>query len=192
MVEPPAACASAGNPIRTYRQASRQMASRPSASTVIHPLVCLRAAMLGGSLCILPPELMSSELPGAAVAPERLHISSYDPIHHYPDNPLKYLQLRAALQSHFRNSQGALARLLGNGDGLGKPEGDRGFCGDGHIFIAGKGGARSSCTGSQQATDQGALATTGETADQRATASAAANEPSGTLALAFICCFIGT
>src|SRR3984957_14491333 len=178
MGEPPAACASAGNPIRTYRQASRQMASRPSASTVIHPLVCLRAAMLGGSLCILPPELMSSELLGAAVAPERLHISSYDPIHHYPDNALKYLQLRAALQSHFRNSQGALARLLsgllGDGDGLGKPEGDRGFCGDGYIFVAGKSGAGRSCTGSQQATDQGSLAATGETADQRAAASAAA------------------
>ncbi len=170
------------------------MASRPSASTVIHPLVCLRAAMLAGSLSILPPELMSSELLGAAVAPERLHISSYDPIHHYPDNALKYLQLRAALQSHFRNSRGALAgsRLLGNGDGLSKPEGDHGFCRDGHVFVAGKGGAGGSCTGSQQATDQGSLAATGETADQRATASAAANEPSGTLALAFICCFIRT
>src|SRR5580692_6301466 len=111
MVEPPTVCASAGNPIRIYKQASRQMASRPSASMVIHRLVCLCSAMLAGSLSILPPELNSRELRRAAVAPERLHMSSYDPITHYPDYALKYLQLRAPGQSHFRNRSG-YPRLL--------------------------------------------------------------------------------
>jgi hypothetical protein len=67
MVEPPTVCASAGNPIRIYKQASRQMASRPNASMVIHRLVCLCSAMLAGSLSILPPELNSRELRRAAV-----------------------------------------------------------------------------------------------------------------------------
>src|ERR1700722_2633209 len=106
MVEPPTVCAAAGNPIRKYKQATRQMASRPSASMVIHRFVCLCSAMLAGSLSILPPELNCRELRRAAVAPERLHISSYDLLTRYPDYALKYLQLRALGQSHFRNRRG--------------------------------------------------------------------------------------
>ena len=54
-----------------------------------------------------------------------------------------------------------------------------------------KAAARGSSTGSQQATDQCSLAAAGETADQRAAASAATNKSCGPFALAFGCRFIG-
>jgi hypothetical protein len=70
-------------------------------------------------------------------------------------------------------------------DGLREVEGDDAFRGHSNIFVAGKRGARSASTGSQQATDQRTLAATGEATDQRASASAATNEAGGTFALAF-------
>src|SRR5258708_1392375 len=99
----PVTCASAGIPIKTYRQASKPTANRHSASTVIQPFVCLRAALLAGSLSILPPELVRprnrcSRWTTTAARQRRL------PHDQSPDYALKYLQLRAISQSHFRNS----------------------------------------------------------------------------------------
>src|SRR5271154_1554950 len=98
----PVTCASAGNPTKTYRQASKPTANKHSASTVIQPLVCFCTALLAGSLSILPPELVRprswcSRWTSTAARQRRF------PHYQSPDYALKYLQLRAASQSHFRN-----------------------------------------------------------------------------------------
>ena len=69
--------------------------------------------------------------------------------------------------------------------GSAKFEGDHAFRRHGYILIAGKSGARRSGTGPEQATDQGSLAAAGQTANQRPTATATANEPGGAFAFPF-------
>jgi len=57
---------------------------------------------------------------------------------------LKYLQLRAPGQSHFRNRDGGLTTSPGHRNGLGKFERNDAFCRHGYVFIAGESCARSS------------------------------------------------
>ena len=78
-----------------------------------------------------------------------------------------------------------LAATPGNRHGLSQFEGDDAFCRHGYVLIAGKSGARSASAGSEQAADQGTLAAAGQTADERSTTSAAANEPGSAFAFAF-------
>ena len=160
----PVTCASAGNPTKTYRQASKPTANKHSASTVIQPLVCL-CTLLAGSLSILPPELVRprsrrSRWTSTAARQRRL------PHYQSPDYALKYLQLRAASQSHFRNRvlpfhdkrqrksvDRELHLLSRDGNGCGQVEGDDGFRRHRNIFVAGKGAGGCSPAGSQQATN---------------------------------------
>jgi len=64
---------------------------------------------------------------------------------------LKYLQLRAPGQSHFRNRDGGLTTSPGNRNGLGKLESDDTFCRHGYVLIAGKNGTRSAGAGADNA-----------------------------------------